>query len=332
MLQCSVDMRAFRTLAWLAGALALAGHSAAAASGTEPGRNGLIAFTSSRGSHCDAQAIFTVRLDGKALRRLTPSSCASNVTSLAPDWSPDGKRMVYLRTPRSCLNCPPADALDVVTMRADGSGKTVVDRQAAERVKWGPDGQHLAWELPVASPGGIYIGRFGNAAERFVAAGFTPTWSPDGRSLAIAEGDEGCRRLSIFDAASGARTKVLVKPVQQTNDACLRNAEVPNWSPDGRRIAFAGTGGQLGDSADNFDIYVVRANGGKPFRVTRHRGREVHPVWSPDGRWIAYIREAGLREGRFTREDLYATRPDGTGKRRIIAHAFAPAWQRLPSR
>ena len=55
----------------------------------------------------------------------------------------------------------------------------------------------------------------------------------------------------------------------------------PQWSPDGRRIAFFATTGRAGAYA----AYVLDADGGRPSRLTRTDGElEALPSWSGDGR------------------------------------------------
>jgi Tol biopolymer transport system component len=56
----------------------------------------------------------------------------------------------------------------------------------------------------------------------------------------------------------------------------------PRWSPDGRWIAF--------DSSKygNLDVFVVRAEGGQPRRLTTESSDESRPSWSADGRWIYF--------------------------------------------
>jgi Tol biopolymer transport system component len=65
---------------------------------------------------------------------------------------------------------------------------------------------------------------------------------------------------------------------------------MPNWSPDGRFIAFGSLAG------GNADIYVVNAEGGSPRRLTSEPSGEISPDWSRDGRWIYF---ASNRTGRF---------------------------------
>src|SRR6266508_3365576 len=67
-----------------------------------------------------------------------------------------------------------------------------------------------------------------------------------------------------------------------TNDA--RGAFGPAWSPDGRSIAYSGSG-----SRPTFDIYAMSATGENPRRLTHSRKLdELQPAWSPAGGRIAY--------------------------------------------
>jgi Tol biopolymer transport system component len=67
-----------------------------------------------------------------------------------------------------------------------------------------------------------------------------------------------------------------------TDDA--HGAFGPTWSPDGRSIAYTGSGTRAA-----FDIFTMSATGRNPTRLTRTRGMdELQPAWSPDGSRIAY--------------------------------------------
>jgi TolB protein len=65
-----------------------------------------------------------------------------------------------------------------------------------------------------------------------------------------------------------------------------RGADQPEWSPDRRRIAYAG-GGILGREG----IWVMNADGTGKRRLTRVAG-DGNPTWSPDGRRIMFRRSA----------------------------------------
>jgi Tol biopolymer transport system component len=69
-----------------------------------------------------------------------------------------------------------------------------------------------------------------------------------------------------------------------------RDCGTPCWSPDGQRVAFDFY------PEGNYDIYVIRASGGKPIPLTTDPAADVSPSWSRDGNWIYF---ASIRTGRW---------------------------------
>jgi Tol biopolymer transport system component len=67
----------------------------------------------------------------------------------------------------------------------------------------------------------------------------------------------------------------------------------PDWSPDGRRIAY------VSDAADRKgDIWTMDPDGGNPQRLTfDDTTYDYDPAWSPDGNWIVYHRTTDKQRG-----------------------------------
>ena len=113
----------------------------------------------------------------------------------------------------------------------------------------------------------------------------------------------------------------------------------PSFSPSGRRIVFAK---EIGDrlAGNNFDLFVINANGRDRTRLTHTRRRfEGWPSFSPNGKRIVFAR----RRIRRTHQqfDLYIMRANGSHVRRLTNTSvddrypqFSPAggriaWQRF---
>jgi Tol biopolymer transport system component len=130
----------------------------------------------------------------------------------------------------------------------------------------------------------------GSAASpsRFIsstALDYSPRYSPDGAKTAFFSEREGGRRLWLSDS-EGSKLLRLAGPKEWAEGWCAN----PRWSPDGRYIAFDS------NSEGNHDIYVVRAAGGAPRRITFDPAADECPSWSNDGRWIYF---GSTRSGEF---------------------------------
>jgi Tol biopolymer transport system component len=100
-----------------------------------------------------------------------------------------------------------------------------------------------------------------------------PRYSPDGSKVAFVSRRSGTYEiwLCASDGSNPVRLTSMGGPV----------VVGPQWSPDGRRIAFFATTGRAGAYA----AYIVDANGGPPSRLTPTEGElEALPTWSRTGR------------------------------------------------
>ena len=106
-----------------------------------------------------------------------------------------------------------------------------------------------------------------------LAADRSPTWSPDGRSIAFASDRGGSNAIWRMDVATGEASAVqLFSPVRPVG---------LDWSPDGSTIAFTrGVG-----------IFTIPAVGGLASQLTATSfDTDRDPRWSPDGSEITFRR------------------------------------------
>ncbi len=125
---------------------------------------------------------------------------------------------------------------------------------------------------------GKEIGAVGNAEEFANVA-----LSPDGKSVAVDKTDQVNQNTDIwvYDV-QGTRVKRL------TFDPAID--AMPMWSPDGTKLAFTSSRGQL------FDIYIKPADGSqdeKPVEATANVDKYPHD-WSKDGKYFLYLRGTEL--------------------------------------
>jgi Tol biopolymer transport system component len=69
-------------------------------------------------------------------------------------------------------------------------------------------------------------------------------------------------------------------------------ANLPRWSPDGKRIAFSGA-----VSGEPVRIYVIAADGGRPERLTAGNHYDTDPNWSPEQNSLVFGGEPWFEGG-----------------------------------
>jgi dipeptidyl aminopeptidase/acylaminoacyl peptidase len=241
----------------------------------------------------------------------------------------------------------------IVRERGDGSGRVVVLRDGWDPV-WSPDGRFIA----AFQGDGIAVAtRDGRVVRRVRTVGSTAylTWSPDGKRFAyvaqhcedpLGHEDPSCGTLWVVRVdgagqrrASGEQAVALVESFERPY----------TWSPDGRRIAFAGFEGLvvshvltgrrhlLGPTArieavpdwspdgtrllyTRGDALVTSRPDGRDRRVVRGAGGTLLAAWSPDGSRIAYVRRVQGDDWR-----VFVSAPSGGARVELgQAHSDAP--------
>jgi Tol biopolymer transport system component/predicted Ser/Thr protein kinase len=204
----------------------------------------------------------------------------------SPTLSPDGKSVVYVGRSgdRFGLYLLRVGGRNAVPLTADSSAD---DWQPA----FSPDGEKIAFRSE-RDGGGIFVmGSTGESVKRVTDFGFNPTWSQDGREIAVANGaflfptDRGgaVRGLSAVNVETGK-----MRDVTSAGDAMQ-----PSWSPHGYRIAYWGLRGTSGQR----DLWTVAADGSEAkspgVAVTNDAALDWSPVWSPDGRFLYFSSNRG---------------------------------------
>jgi Tol biopolymer transport system component len=137
----------------------------------------------------------------------------------------------------------------------------------------------------------IYVVKLDKSRPVRIAAGSSPSWSPDGQTL-------------VYVGAIDKRSELFVVNVDNPAPRQLTHSTVgvadPAWSPDGKHIAYVSF-----DSGHN-EIYLIDPDGGDAKRLTTNYGSA--PAWTPDSSHIAYISIG----------QIYVMNADGSDSKRLV--------------
>ena len=237
-----------------------------------------------------AGSLWLQKIDSQVAEQLT----ARPGYDYQPDWSPDGRWIVYARYDKSAIELWALDLTSKKTQALTMEGAVNVEP------RFSPDGKRLVF-VSTSYHGRfhIFVGRFDQGTlldvrqitaenrsplPRYYYSAFdheiSPVWSPDGSELLFIS------NLGHLYGTGGFWRK---KPEPGAAASEIHYEETawkarPDFSPDGKRIVYAS---YLGQSWHQ--LWVMPAQGGDPFPISYGEFDNVNPRWSPDGEKIAFI-------------------------------------------
>ncbi len=260
--------------------------------------------------HVQELGVYIVRLDGTDFRRLTQPG----ITSGAPKWSLDGKRIAFYEIPveltwdarisRGLGGTSQIVSMDIATgertVHTEGPGLKVLPQYVGSA-----DVRYLAKAGQAVGLGNTSGGPTVSRSLR------SPSWAPGGQTVVYEK----------VDFTPRLQNQLLFSWMP---DYEYRYTDVfPTVAKDGKLVV---TEKAVSDGI----IAIMNADGSEKHRVfTAPRGQAFAPVWSPDGQWIAFGLGGYLQNRKTQAAKLMIVRRDGTGARELTSdslNAGFPSW------
>lgn len=222
----------------------------------------------------------------------------------SPEWSLDGKRIVYTAKAKN------GSQIFVRWMDTGDTTQLTYLEHPASNLRWSPDGTRIAFTMNVPSKPSFVVKM---PAKPAGAKWEEPPRVVDHlnyRSDGMGFRPEGYTHIFMIPDTGGT-------PIQLTDGDF--NDGAPEWTPDGKNIIF---GGEREKDAEYVrgpgEIYSLSVADGHVSQLTDRKGPDVGPAVSPDGKLIAYT---GYDESdnTYTVSKMYLMNVDGSNKKTLTA-------------
>lgn len=231
-----------------------------------------LAFDSNRDGN---REIYLMNADGSGQRRLSVHAARDTM----PGWSPDGRSIVFVSDR--------GGAAELWIMNAEGGHPRQLTHGSTDndvpRPAWSPDGRSIAYAssrvAAADNPEGkrrlFLVDPSTGAPHAITSPSFDSNarWSPDSSSLVfdtnpngVDDSSRGDWEIFAIDRTGGNRRRLTDNRV---------NDWAPDWSPDGRRIAFCS------GMDDRYEIWTMNPDGKDRRRITSFLGENRPLTESP---------------------------------------------------
>jgi len=250
-------------------------------------------------------------------------------TNMQPDWSPDGRHVVYVSGRGPWVTWPGSRILCIAPAEIGKPRELPLNLDNVDRPRWSPDGRSILLRAADRRQGerGVYLVDTQTGQSKLLAPADgvrPPVWSRDGKTIFFARfpdrmPQDGTRTGQIIarDIETGVEKEIHREvSTSNTGDGLVNDLAV---SLDGRSLAFTVVNGKEPKSikviptAGGEARQIFRVEKGDPMRFPGFSGL----AWTPDGREVLFVR---AREPNMTtpgHHELWAVPVEG-GKPRPL--------------
>lgn len=222
-------------------------------------------------------SVWIARTDGSTPAR---QLVGENWSPGSPRWLPDGTTLSFIagrvadEGGGAAGRAPARPQLRVIAAAGGNARRMPAVVSGVSNCSWASDGLRAACVSRTGPSDRWPEGVERSDTRHYVEMGYKTNdagWNDDKKS-----------HVWVLDARSATATQI-------TEGDGWNDAD-PQWSPDGRRIAFVSNRTGKENALDrNSDVWVVSAEGGPLTKISTSSGPDNSPRWSPDGRSIAYV-------------------------------------------
>jgi TolB protein len=237
-----------------------------------------------------AGSLWRQKLDSREAVQLTDS----RGYDYQPDWSPDGRNVVYVSYQNDAMELWILDLTSGKTRQLTSGGAVNVEP------RWSPDGNKIAWvstrynkrfhvfvaDFAAGALNNVVrlTGETKSSLPRYYYSAYdmeiSPVWTRDGKEILFVS-----NKGHIY--GTGGFWRMKAEPGAEAREIHYEETSWkarPDFSPDGSRMIYSS---YLGRQWQN--LWVMPANGGDAFPISYGDWDMTNVRWSPNGQKIAFI-------------------------------------------